>query len=119
MPSFFIIHLKRSVAERPGITFFQRNLHAYQDIDPELAEVALKYFYEHAVQWLSPINIALSVFAEVSPYSFEAVTAGSFPQSVDKGMLIRDRKTNLKSFFTNETKNAPRIMCPEVLATFW
>ena len=34
-------------------------------------------------------------------------------------MLIKDRKTNLKSFFTNETKNAPCIMCLEVPATFW
>ena len=68
MPSFFIIHLKPSVAEGPEITLFQRNLlHAYRDIDPELAEVALKYFYEHAVQWLSPINIALECLCLSSP----------------------------------------------------
>ena len=89
---------------------FQKNiLHAYRDIDPELAEVALKYFYEPAVQWLLPFNIVLSVFAEVPPYSDEAVTTGSFSQSVDISMLIRDRKTNLKSFFINETKIAPCI----------
>ena len=64
MPSFFIIYLKPLVAEGSEITLFQRNLlHAYRDIGPELAKVALKYFYEHAVQWLSTINIALSVFA--------------------------------------------------------
>ena len=110
VPSFFIIHSKPSVAEGPGITLFQKNiLHAYRDIDPELAEVAVKYFYEFAVQWLSPINIALKVFADVPSYSDEAVTTGSFSQSVDISMLKRDRKTNLKSFFTNETKNAPCI----------
>jgi len=119
-PSFFLIHLKPSVAEGPGITLFQRNLlHAYKEVDPELAEVALKYFYEHAVQWLSPINVALSVFAEVPPYSFEAVTTGTFPQSVDTGMLVRDRKTTLKCFFTSQSKNAPCIMCSEIPAAFW
>ena len=49
VPSFFCIHLKPSVAEGPGIVLFQRNLLlAYHQIDSEIAEVALKYFYKHA-----------------------------------------------------------------------
>ena len=40
MPSFFIIHLKPSVAEGPEITLFQRNLlHAYRDIDRNLQKL--------------------------------------------------------------------------------
>ena len=79
VPSFVMIHLKPSAAEGPGITLFQRNLLlAYKEIDSELAEVALKYFYDHAQQWMTPINVALSVYAEVPPYSVEAVRTGHF-----------------------------------------
>ena len=65
--------MRPPAAEGPGITLFQRNLlPAYNEIDSELAEVALKYFYDHAQQWVTPINIALSVHAEVPPYCVEA-----------------------------------------------
>ena len=48
VPSFVMIHLKPSAAEGQGITRFQRDLLlAYCEIDSELAEVALKYFYDH------------------------------------------------------------------------
>ena len=51
VPSFLLIHLKPSAAEGPRITLFQRDLLlAYREIDFELADVVLKYFYEHAVQ---------------------------------------------------------------------
>ena len=60
MPSFLLIHLKPSAAEGPRITLFQRDLLlAYSEIDSKLADVVLKYFYEHAVQWMSPVNVAL------------------------------------------------------------
>ena len=59
----------------PGvITLFQRNLLlAYNQIDSEFAEVALKYFYDHWQQCVTPINVALSVYAEVTPYCVEAI----------------------------------------------
>ena len=70
VPSFLLIHLKPSAAEGPRITLFQRDLLlAHREIDSELADVVPKHFYEHAVRWMSPVNIALGVFAEVPPYS--------------------------------------------------
>ena len=90
MPSFLQIHLKPSAAEGPGITLFQRNLLlAYREIDSEMANIALKYFCDHALHWMSPINVSLSVFAEVAPYSIEAVKTGQFPHSVDARKLLQ------------------------------
>ena len=40
-------------------------------VDPEIAKVALKYFNEHALQWLTLRNVAVHVFAEVPPYTVE------------------------------------------------
>ena len=100
VPSFFCIHLKPPVAEGPGIVLFQRNLLlAYHQVDSEIAEVALKYFYKHAHMWLSPENVALSVFAEVPPYSCEAVKSGSFPDSVNARSRTERLQSNSKDFF--------------------
>ena len=63
MPSFLLIYLKPLEAEGPRIRLFQRDLLlAYSEIDSKLADVVLKYFCEHAVQWMSPANayVALS-----------------------------------------------------------
>ena len=80
---------------------FQRNLlFAYHEIDAELAEVALKYFYDHAQQWVKPINAALSVYAEVPPYCVEAVRAGHFPDSVDARKLLQERRASAKEFYS-------------------
>ena len=50
VPSFLLIYLKPSAAEGPRITLFQRDfLLAYHEIDSELADVVLKYFYGYAV----------------------------------------------------------------------
>ena len=111
VPSFLLIHLKPSAAESPEITLFQRNLlFAYREIDSELADLALKYFYEHAIQWLTPINVALGVFAEVPPYPIDAVKTGQFPDTVDVRKLPKERKTGFQEFFTAESKSAPYIM---------
>ena len=73
------MHLKPSAAEGRGNTLFQRNLlFAYREIDAELARVVLQCFYEHASRSLSPINVSLSVFAEVPTYSVEAVAVSLF-----------------------------------------
>ena len=119
VPSFLPIHLKQSAAAGPRITLFQRDLLlAYRDIDSELADV-LKYFYEHALQLMSPVNVALSVFAEVSPYSIEAVKTSYYPDSVDARKLLRGRKAGLKDSFTSESRTAPCIVCSEVPVAHW
>ena len=99
VPSFLLIPLKLSAAEDPRITLFQRDLLAHREIDSELVDVVLKYFYEHAVQWMSPVNIAFGVFAEVSPYSIEAVKTSHYPDFVDARKLLQGRKAGLKDFF--------------------
>ena len=74
VPSFMLIHLKPTASEGPFLTLFRRDiLSAYRDIDPEIADVALKYFLKHATCCLSPKNVALSVYGETPPYSVEAV----------------------------------------------
>ena len=55
VPSFMLIHLKPTASEGPFLTQFLRDiLLACRDIDPEIADVALKYFLKHATFWLSP-----------------------------------------------------------------
>ena len=119
-PSFLLIHLKPSAAEDPRITLFQRDLLlAYREINSELADAVLKYFYEYAVQWMSPVNVALSVFAKVSPYSIEAVKTSHYPDLVDARKLLQGRKADLRDFFTSESGTAPSIVCPEVPVAHW
>ena len=57
------LHLKSSAAEGQRIALFQRDLLlAHREFDSELADVVLKNFYEHAVQWMSPVML-LSAFS--------------------------------------------------------
>ena len=49
---------------------------------------------------MTPINVALSVYAEVPPYAVEAVQTAYFPDSVDARKLLKERKASLKDFFT-------------------
>ena len=119
MSTFLLIHLKPWAADGPRIAFFQRDLlMAYREIDSELADV-LKYFYEHAVQWMLPVNIALSVFAKDSPYSFEAVKTSHYPDSVDAQKLLQGRKAGLRGSFASESRTAPCIICSEVPVAHW
>ena len=48
---------------------------------------------------MSPVNVTLSVFAEVSPYSIEAVKTSHYPDSVDARKLLQGRKAGLRDFF--------------------
>ena len=106
VPSFLLVYLKPSAAEGPRITLFQRDLLlAYREIDSDLADVVLQYFYEHTVQWMSPVNVALSVFAEISPYSIEAVKTSHYPDSTDARKLLQGRKAGLKRFFYKLEQN--------------
>ena len=88
VPSFIMMHLKPQAAEGPQLTLFQRDLlNSYQEIDREIADVVFKYFLDHAVHWLSPKNVSLSVFSEVPPYCMEAVKTASFPDVVNTRAL--------------------------------
>ena len=76
--------MKPSVAERLKIMLFQRYLlFAHHHVDPEIVKVALKDFYELALQWQTPINVALSILDEVPLYTIGAVKTGLFPVSID------------------------------------
>ena len=106
-----LIHLKPTVSEGPFFTLFQRDiLLAYRDIDTEIADVALKYFLKHGTCWLSPKNVALSVYGETSPYSVKAVKVCMLPETVDIKSHLMDRTTPLKQFFTTQSKKAPCIL---------
>ena len=61
----------------------------------------MKAFIQHASQWLSPKNIALSVHAEVPPYTVDAVKETAFPKNVDFQQALLKRK-QLRDFFTEE-----------------
>ena len=106
-PSFIQIHLKQATSEGSYLTLFQRDfLFACREVNPELTEEALKYYYEHASQWLNPKNVPLNEFGEVSPLSVEAA---SLPASVNILNCLKERSYRLRYFFTIESKEAPCI----------
>ena len=60
-----MIHLKPHASEGPFLTLFQRDLAlTFQAVDSDLCEVVNRYFMQHANSWLSPHNVALSVYFE-------------------------------------------------------
>ena len=120
VPSFMLIHLKPTASEGPFLTLFHRDiLSAYGDIDLEIADEALKYFLKHATCWLSPKNVALSVYRETPPYSMEAVKVCMLPDTVDIKSHLMDRTTGLKHFFTTQSKIAPCISYSRIPPQFW
>ena len=120
IPSFFEIHLKLSAAQGPSITLFQRDfLFAWREIELELVDVLWKYYVKHASQWLSPKNVALSVHANEPTYSIEAVKAGSQPPQVNIETCLMNRSSNLKHFFTTQSKEPPCISLNQVSSQFW
>ena len=68
---------------------------------------------------MSPVNVTLSVLAEVSPYSIEAVKTSHYPHSVDARKLLQGQKAGLRDFFTSESRTAPCIVCFEVPVGHW
>jgi len=121
VPSFLMIHLKPRAPEGPYLTLFQRDLLlAYSELDPSVANLVLKYFLDHASEWLTSKNVALSVHAEVAPYTAEAVkTHQSLPDHVDIRRLLQKKNTTLKDFFTKSSKFAPCISAGHVSPAFW
>jgi len=111
LPAFLAIHLKSSAAEGPSVVLFTRDLLlAYKEVDLPVFEAIWKHFVQHASQWLSPKNIALSVHAEVPPYTVDAVKEKAFPNNVDIEQALLKRK-QLRDFFTEESKLSPCIAC--------
>ena len=68
---------------------------------------------------MSPVNIALSVFVKVSPYSIEAVKTSHYRDCVDARKPLQGRKAGLRDFFTSESRIAPCIVCSEVPVAHW
>ena len=64
-------------------------------------------------------NVALSVFAEVSLYSIEAVKTSHYPDYVDTRKLLQGRKAGIRDFFTSESRTAPCIVYSEVPVAHW
>ena len=97
-----MIHLHLKACDGPFLTLFQRNLLlAYREIQPDVADMVMKYYLDHAGQWLDPQNVALSVYSEVPPYPIEAVkVSSSMPLSIDVNNLLMNRNAGLKQFFT-------------------
>ena len=47
------------------MTLFQRDLlSAFEAVDSDVCKVVNRYFLQHANSWVSPHNIALSVYSE-------------------------------------------------------
>ena len=60
--------------------------------------MAVRYFYEHPQLWLTPIDVALSLYVEVFLCLVEAVKTVLFPDSVDTLGLLKDQKACLRNF---------------------
>ena len=119
LPTFLMIRLKPGTSEGLYLTLFQRDLIvAFQEIDPEIVKTTMKYFLEHASQWLSWKNVALSVYAKVAPYSVEAVKACPFPATVDVCSRLQDCTTRLRHFFKMKSKEAPCIAISHINSNF-
>ena len=119
--SFVMVHLKPRAAVGPQLTLFQRDLlNSYEEIDREISANAIfKYFLDHAVHWLSPKNVSLSVFSKVPPYCMEAVETSPFPDVVNTVALLQDRTSRLRNFFISASENAPCITITSVSLNFW
>ena len=119
--SFLMIHLHPKIPKGPFLPLFQLDLlSSYFEVEPNITNAVMKYFLAHASQWLSWKNIALSVHAEVAPYTAEAITTSeSLPEELDVCSLLQDRTTRLKQFFTKKSREAPCVSMTHVKPTFW
>ena len=106
-----MIYRNPKAIEGSTLTLSQKDLIlAYLHLDNDIADVVWKYYVPHASQWLSPTNVALSVFAEVLPNSLQAVTASkSFRDSVDIATVLINFKWRLKHFFTKQSREVSSI----------
>ena len=59
--------------------------------------------------WMTPLNIALDVFAEVQPYSIEAAKTSHLPDSVNAGKVLQKRKAGLRNFSQSKAQPLPAL----------
>ena len=119
LPAFLAIHFKPSAAEGPSVVLFTRDLLlAYKAVDEPVFVAVWKHFVHRVSQWLYSKNVALSVHAEVHPFTADAVKQKSFPKCVDIEQKLLTRGT-LRDFFTKDSKMAPCISCLSSTPGFW
>ena len=64
--------------------------------------------------------LLLSVHVKVAPYTAEAVKSlKSLPEEVNVLSLLQDRRSRLKHFFTNRSKEALSLSMTRVQPSFW
>ena len=116
LPSFLMTHFKPHACEGPIVTLFLRDLLlALEVVDVDLCKVANRYFLQHAKSWLSPYNIALSVYSENPPITKEVLTSlTSQPKEVAIEDLVLTRRAKLRDFlpFPVKPRHASRLAQP-------
>ena len=83
-------HLKPHACESPFVTLFQSDLLlAFEAVDSDICKVVNWHFLQHAKRWLSPHNIALSVYSENPPMIKEVLTSlTSMPEVAIEDLLL-------------------------------
>ena len=116
LPSFLMTHLKPHACEGPFVTLFQRDLMlALEAVDLVMCKVVNQYFLQHAKSWLSPHNIALSVYSESPPMTKEVLTSLTLlPEEVAIEDLLLTRRAKLRDFlpFPVKPRHASRLAQP-------
>ena len=109
-------HLKSHACEGPFVPLFQKDLLlAFEAVDPDVCKVVNRYFLQHAKSWLSPHNIALSVYSENSPMTKKVLTSlTSLSEEVATKDLLLTRRAKLSDFlsFPVKLRNASRLTRP-------
>ena len=81
-----------------------------------MANMVFKYFVEYGSQWLSPKNVALSLFSDILPLYLEAVkTSSSLPLAINTRAQIKCRAARLKIFFTTQSQSAPCVTYSDII----
>ena len=102
-----MIHLSPKASEGPRLTLFQRDLLlAYQSIDSSLYEIVNRYFIRHASSWLSPHNVALSLYYSKNPPFTKKVLSSLSAEEVAVENLLSTKGPLLKHFLTVASKSA-------------
>ena len=98
------------------MTLFQRDLLlAFETVDSDVCKVVNRYFLQHAKSWLSPHNIALSVYSENPAMTKTVLTSlPSQPEEVAAKKLLLTRRAKLRDFlsFPVKPRNAFHLTQP-------
>ena len=98
------------------MTLFQRDLLlAFGAVNSNVCKGVKRYVLQHAKSWLSPHNIALSVYSENLAMTKEVLTSlTSLPEEVAIEDLLLTRRTKLRDFlpFLVKPRHASRLTQP-------